>query len=333
MKANGKVSIYACGGTGTSITSYFEKYRQKEVTPGFANITPYYIDTSKSDLNETLPVDSLYIFEDKDGSGKIRSENNEVIKKHVNDILHRFKPDDFSIIVSSAGGGSGAVIAGYLAIEMLKRNHPFIVITVGSTGSRIEIDNTIKTLKSLERFAVTNNKPIALSYWQNDKSSPQAEVDAGVRNLITRLSALFSRQHLRLDTTDLINWLDYTKVSNIEPKLVLLDCYDSNYLKGDLENDFDLISAATLCREGIDPSIDVPLEYQAVGYVSQENSQNIHLSEAQHFCIIDGVVPKIHRNLMKELEVYTSHRKAKAPSSRIISNDEIPENDSDDIFL
>lgn len=326
---SGEITIYACGGTGTAISSVFEKYRDKQLINGFAKVTPYYIDTSLSDISDELPRECIYAFEDTDGSGKLRRENNELIKQNVNDILHKFRPADVSIIVSSASGGSGAVIAGYLLNELLRRRLPVIVVTIGSEDSRIELENTIKTLKSYEKAAQTSKTPVVMSFWHNDVETPRDEVNKSVESLIRRLSALFSRQHKRLDMADLANWLNYTKVTDIEPRLVLLDYYNSAGVK---QADVNVISAATLCLDGADSALGVPVEYQAVGYVSPENNESIQIEEAIHFCIVDGAVATIFKSLNKALEVYTEHRRSKAAPAPLISKADSDSNE-DEIFL
>lgn len=326
---SGEISIYACGGTGTANAARFEQYRNKGPVDGFAKVIPYYIDTSMSDINDTLPKDFLHIFEGVDGSGKLRKENNEVIKQEINNILHRFRPADLSIIISSASGGSGAVIAGYLLNELLRRNHTVIVITVGTCDSRIELDNTIKTLKTYERAAVVNKTPVALAYWQNEATTPKEQINAQIEYLIRRLSSLFSRQHRRLDTTDLVNWLNYTKVCEIEPRLVYLATMSSTEMK---TTDLDIISVATLCLDGEDSSPGIPVEYQAVGYVSPESNENIQLQEPINFCLVDGLVVNILKDLNKQVELFAEHRRAKTPTSRLVNNNEI-EDSGDEVFL
>lgn len=326
---SGEISIYACGGTGTANAARFEQYRDKGPMPGFARVIPYYIDTSMSDINEYLPRDFLHIFEGVDGSGKLRKENNEVIKQEINNILHRFRPADLSIIISSASGGSGAVIAGYLLNELQRRGETVIVITVGTCDSRIELENTIKTLKTYERAAVVNKTPVALSYFQNDPTIPKEQINADIEYLIRRLSSLFSRQHRRLDTTDLVNWLNYTKVCEIEPRLVLLDAVNSSQLK---ISTADIISVATLCLDGADSSPGIPVEYQAVGYVTAENNENIQLTEPLNFCLVDGMIVGIFKDLNKQLEIFAEHRRAKTPTSRLVTNTDI-EGSGDEVFL
>ena len=326
---SGEISIYACGGTGTAIVSMFEKYRSKDAVSGFAKVIPYYVDTSLSDISDELPREFVYAFEETDGSGKLRSENSDLIKTHVNDILHKFRPADVSVIVSSASGGSGAVVAGYMLNELLRRKLPVIIITVGSEDSRIELSNTIKTLKTYEKAAQVHKTPVVLSYWHNDTETPRDVVNTGVEALIRRLSSLFSRQHARLDTADLINWLNYTKVTDIEPRLVLLDYYGSSDVR---KADINVISAATLCLDGLDSSLGLPVEYQAVGYVSPENNQNIQIKEAIHFCVIDGAVSNIFKTLNKSLDEYAEHRRSKAAPPPLVSSSEIAATD-DDIFL
>lgn len=100
----GNVTVYCCGGAGINIGSFFEQYRDRS-EPGFSLLSTIYIDTSHSNINKNIPDEFTYIFDGLDGSGKVRKENAEAISISVLDILHKFKPGDLSIVISSASGG------------------------------------------------------------------------------------------------------------------------------------------------------------------------------------------------------------------------------------
>lgn len=324
----GKIVIYGCGGTGIANASPFEKYRNKDTPNGYGQIVPVYIDTTEGDLTESLPRDHIFVFEGLDGSGKVRAENSDVIKENTNKILQHFKPGDLNIVVSSGSGGTGPTVAGYLTIELLKRKVPVVVITVGTRDSRVEIENTIKTLQTYEKAAHITKMPVVMSYFQNDETTPREKVDAFVNKTITSLSALFSRQHKRLDTADLANWLNYPKINpNIGPRLVLMDLLDKSQLQ---TNERDVLSIATLAKEGQDTSPGTPVEYQAVGYVEPQFQENIHFDNPLHFCVIDNLVPAIFANLEKELAAFNEHRRAK-PASKPVAK--FGEDEDDDIVL
>lgn len=103
------VNIIGCGGCGYNVASLLEPARAKDVV-GFAKYNLCYIDTSKSNMiRKKINMDDVYLFEDMDGSGKIRKENHKVISANTKAVLQKFKPTAFNIVVHSAAGGKQAI--------------------------------------------------------------------------------------------------------------------------------------------------------------------------------------------------------------------------------
>lgn len=324
----GKIAIYACGGGGISIASHFEKYRNKKEPNGYGQVVPTYIDTSMGDISDALPRESIFVFEDTDGSGKVRAENNSLIKDNVNKILQKFTPGDVNIVISTLSGGSGGPLAGHLTIELLKRKLPTIVIGIASCASRIEVENAVKSIQTYEKAAHITGMPVVMSYWQNDETTPRHEVDVAVHEVISGLSALFSRMHRRLDTADLAHWLNYSKVAkNISPRLVLLDRLDKAAI---MATERDIISVATLAKEGQDTAPGVFVEYHALGFVDERFVSGIQLDTAVHFCIVDNAIPGIFSNLERELTNFNEYRRAK-PASKPVAK--FQDDADDDIIV
>lgn len=103
------VNIYGCGGVGVNISSALEPARGKDIL-GFAKYNLCYVDTSKSNMiRKKINADDVFLFEDIDGSGKIRKENHKAIAANTKAILQKFKPTEFNIVVHSAAGGKQAI--------------------------------------------------------------------------------------------------------------------------------------------------------------------------------------------------------------------------------
>ena len=164
--SKGKVTVYCAGGAGLNVGQYFEKHRGNN-EPAFAEINIVYIDTSRSNLRANISADNCYMLKGMDGSGKMRSENHEEIAVHIRAILQQFKPADLNIVLSSAAGGSGSVIAPLLTSELLKSEVPTVVISIGSADTKTDIENTLDTIKSYEAIARMRKAPIVMSYVQN----------------------------------------------------------------------------------------------------------------------------------------------------------------------
>lgn len=99
-----KISIYAAGGGALNIVSELAKYTKKEEEE-FADMSLFFIDTSRSNLSSNIPDDSVYLVEGLDGSGKRRDSNYTALSECSKEILHTFKPGDLNIVVHSASGG------------------------------------------------------------------------------------------------------------------------------------------------------------------------------------------------------------------------------------
>lgn len=317
----GNIVIYACGGCGINISSWFEQYRSKAPNIGFASINPVYIDTSKSNITKTLNTDHTYTIEGLDGSGKVRRENAQIISQHVRDILNKFKPGDLSIVVSSMSGGSGSVIAPSIVSELLERGQPVVVCSVSSTDSRIEIENTITTLKSYESIANMRATPVNMIYRENSLAVKRSEVDKQIQGEIAKLAALFSRQNKEMDSSDLVNWLNFTKVTSYPPKLTFMDFYSDKVM--DLKYG-SVVSVATLAKKEHNTFTGQTVEYQCVGYPEEENSKDLDLKQALHYVLLEGVFDQIFKDLSKSLKELDDLKNARINKQGILSNNDKP---------
>lgn len=267
MKKTNEIRIYAAGGGACNIVSELESTLVAGDV-GFASTLPCYIDTSKSNLiNKKIDEAHTYFFEGMDGSGKVRAANYEEITKNALAILQKFKPTMFNIVVHTASGGSGSVIAPVLVSELKSRGEQVIVITVGSTDTRIEIENTIKTLKSYESIAGLRKSPVVMHYVQNTEQLSRQAVNKQVKIAISLLCGLFSGQNEELDTADLKNWMEYLKFSNGPAQLVSLNFVTD---QKDLDTFGTVVSVATLAVPHMNTRLanTVPA-YQCVGYVPE----------------------------------------------------------------
>lgn len=316
--SSNSVQLYACGGMAQNVISSLESARG-EHTPGFAVIDPCYIDTSRSNLfGKNIPEESIYLLPDTDGSGKVRSTNSAEIQKNVKSILLKFKPRTFNIVVHSGGGGSGSVLAPTLVSELKQRGAQVVVIMVGSTDTRIEIENTIKTLKSYEAIAARVQAPVVTHYLENTRKQKRDVVDSQVRHAVSLLMSLFSGQNEELDTQDLKNWLNYTSLSGTDPCMASLNFA---LQPEDIDSVGTAISVATLYKSGMDTALDTIPAYQCVGRAPADLALK---DNPIHYCISeDFIVPSITRlnKTLQEIdEVFTSRN---ARSSLISNKDNV----------
>lgn len=204
------LNIYACGGAGINIIKNLNKISAKKV----------FVDTSLSNL-KNVDKNSVYIVEDMDGAGKHRATTYEIFKDYVNDIIIKFKPsENLNIVISSLSGGSGSIIAPFVARELLKQNKNVIVIGVETRNSIIEMENSVKTLKTYKSISSQLNKSIAI-YHINEES--RTEADRQALMFINLLSILVDKNATEeFDISDLSNFINFDKVTPNEPNVGII---------------------------------------------------------------------------------------------------------------
>lgn len=304
--------IYACGGAGINLAKHFEEYRGIE-EKGFSTLDICYLDSSTSNINKvkTTP-ENYYILEDtngnvKEGSGKKRKLNYADTSLRASEILQKFKPERINVVIHSFSGGTGSIIGPVITSHLLEKGHAVIVIGVGGTDSRIEVDNTLDTIKSYVGISKLRNKTVPCVYYQN-KDEGRGTIDHNVYTNLILLSAYFSGDNHELDFTDLYNFLNYQEVTDYEPKLSYLELHTG---KIDLGKDHNLIGVATLSDETTSTHPGFPVEYQCVGFVDPTVKEKLGVPFPIHLCIIDGIFNDVVYNLQK----YKSEIKEKRGST------------------
>jgi hypothetical protein len=206
------LNLYACGGLGVNIANKLLDI----------DINKYFIDTSKSNLKPESAADDIFILDDVDGAGKHRPKTYEHFKAVSSDVLIKFKPSEkLNIVLSSLSGGSGSVIAPLLAKELISNGYNTIVIGVDSKHSIVELDNTIKTLKTYRAISDQTGKSIALFYLENMN---RLDTDSNVLSFIHLLAALVNPYATEeFDTTDLHNFINFEKATDNKPGVGILD--------------------------------------------------------------------------------------------------------------
>lgn len=300
-----KMKIYAAGGTGINLGRHFIKYAGKS-NPGFADIETVFIDTSKSNIDPAIPKEQIYLVDDLDGSGKLRASNYTALSECSKEILHQHRPADVNVVIHSASGGTGSVIGPILVSEMLARGETVITILVGSTGSRIETENTAKTLKSYEVISHKRETPVIVAYRENSSDKPRGHVDSEVQTFVVLLAAIFSGSNRELDMSDLRNFLNYNKVTTFAPKLSFLDFFSKDIL---LSKGQAVVSLVTLVDENTSSEVAIPTEYQAVGFLPDHTRQSVSVELPIHACVITGYFNGVIDRLDNKIAAYDEARK------------------------
>ena len=315
LQTRGSVRIYGCGGAGVNITSFFN---EAGIENNCAEIYPAYIDASRSNLRSDFSEENIFILENVDGSGKVRRENHEEIANVTRQILLQIPPKDFNIVIFSASGGTGSVSGPLLVAELLERKLPVVALVIGSDESIITATNTLNTLKTLEKVSRTKKLPVVMYYEHNDRDRKQGDIDRQLHLVVSTLSVLTSRLNHGMDTRDVINWVQFSHTTSVDPQLALFEVFKDDEL---VEAVSDPISVASVYKDRDVPMTRLAPEYHSDGYCSQPSEY----FEQLHFVITIDRIPKIVGNVKKTLEDYENHR-----SSRVKHSSILDDNDSQD---
>lgn len=330
QKAPARLRIYGCGGGGSNITHKFEGQRGQP-QPGFATMFPCYIDTSRANLNELggISEDDLYILkvinlagdeEESEGSGGVRAENFEDINKDLGNILEKFPPLEYNIIISTCAGGSGSVFAPLLASALLERDANFVVLGMGDTASFIRLENTEKTLKSYDTVAKMHEKPILMSYLENSLELPREKVNKIHELTVSSLALLFSGQNGELDSRDVANWQYFNRpgVTSWPARLVSLHILDSR--EEGWKDLGDICTVLTLTTREIGTKLPVFADYQKDGFLTTNIESITQAGEPMHFASAHGpIVVTIKR--LEERSKKVREQREKRKNERDVSTE------------
>lgn len=206
-----RVLVHGCGGAGVNITAQ-EIERLKENVEVFGVVETRYIDTATADIGEYdfIPEHDKFIISSNklnknvDGAGGVREALNEFITEDIKNYVDTLDKhsDDIHIVISSASGGSGSLIAPRLihTLKMLKL--PVIYIMVTDTSSVMYCDNSLKTAKHIELAG--NKYGYSIPTIMIDNKDALDVVNARVGLQVEQLAILCNGNHKSLDTTDMI---------------------------------------------------------------------------------------------------------------------------------
>lgn len=328
--APNRMKVYACGGAAASIASMIELSRN-HVQVALAPLDATYVDTSRSDLPSDINPEHVYIVDGaKDGSGGVRGTNVDPIRNRMLDLLEKHKPTNTVVVLSSASGGTGNVIAGALINELLRADVNVIVMAIGTTESNIRINNTLTTLKMYEKLAKIHKKPVNLMYFENSESTPPSVVDEQVCRALVSISIVFSRQNKGLDTADLDNFLNYqSPVTSWTPHMSSISVVDG-VIGEDVEDPSKIISIASIVKNLDSRGVDIRVPYACQGILPSNAPVASSERTPMHLVIRAYPFNEIAESLNNELSIIARAAAASQNErSSVLSGDE----DEDDFLM
>ncbi len=202
--------IYGCGGCGVNIAAQelevFKK--QPEI---YGDVIIKYIDTTKADINEYDEIEDKdkYIIssgklnKDIDGAGGVREALDVYVTEDIKNFVDKlkFNQGDIHIVISSASGGSGSLIAPRLIHNLKSMNLPVIYLMVTDTSSIFYCNNSLKTAKHIEAAGIKYQYSVPTIMIDNKDSLDVVNARAGLQ--IEMLCILFNGMHKSLDSTDI----------------------------------------------------------------------------------------------------------------------------------
>ena len=203
-----RVIIHACGGAGVTIAS---KEIARLISDPNLKVDVRYIDTSRADIDSLKNIEESKVWlvtNDKvnkkiDGSGGVREALDpyitESMEKYVDKLEH--SKTDIHIVLSSASGGSGSLIAPRLLHNLKASGASAIYITLIDTSSIDYCETSIKTLTHIDLMGRKYKYSVPTLIVDNKEAIQIVNLKIGIR--VELLSLLLSAEHKALDSADI----------------------------------------------------------------------------------------------------------------------------------
>lgn len=304
-------AIYFCGGTALNIGVELQDLKAPHC----------FVDTSDRNLTEKHDKSKVFLTEGTSGAGKNRKFIAPKIRPQINNILNRFPPADFNIVVSSTGGGSGSVIMPLIVSELIKKGETVVVVAISGTESTEVVDNSMNTIKTLEGISLTNGKVIPLVHLQNREGVPFTTINNEAEFYIHALCNLTTQTNERLDLQDVNNWINFNDKIGMQAQLCELHIFDNRH---DANAVNEMISVASLYAE---PEMEIAFGSPFVRTTGIMDSDNDELvAEQLHFVINTVGITEIMKELSDiKAEAHRHQSKYRARTALIAADENVDE--------
>lgn len=168
-------------------------------------------------------------------------------------------------------------------------------------------------------IAKKREQPVCLYYRENNKDNTRSTVDNDINKALVLLAVMFSGDNHELDMSDLTNFLSYTNVTEYPPMLSMLDFHSGDI---ELDKDVTLVSVATLTDIDKSPDLDIPIEYQAVGYMNQKAKESLGIGLPIHGGVTLGYFNKKINDLTSILNMHQEARSTVINKSIVDKDDD-----------
>jgi len=269
----GKLTIIGCGGAGINlgITTH---NTLKELGEGYSEVDIELLDTTHKTIHNYTDFIPKFtkITTDRIATSQIDGAGGEkkdmdlatdiftFLKGYLDKKKFENNKNNYYVIMCSASGGSGGNIASLLTGFMLSKGYNVIVATIGDSSNYLNLKNTIHTIRTLQKAALSNKKALCVIYYNNTVKNnttvtSEENVNKKIITLLSTISVFTSGTLTGVDDQDMINFFNATNYTTFT---VPPGIYSIGINVGTL-GDVDTLMSRTIISDKEAVDIQVPL--------------------------------------------------------------------------
>lgn len=310
--------LYACGGGAINITKDLNDWTNQM---GLSDLRISRLDTSDKNITNNMSQSSIFLLKGADGSGKQRDHNARPVLAAMDQILAKHQPEDYNIVVYTAGGGSGSVIGPLLVAELLKRKATVMAIVIGTIGDETQAANSVGTIKSMSSLQSAAKRPLIFSYFEVNQNHSQDDVDLSVRSLIQTLLNMHDSNNTIIDNKDIVNFYDWTPVrKEIPAQMACLEVLIGDELES--ISGTAPLGIASIYPDATRSFLPITPAYSTDGIRGPVPENSPYKDATVHYVISAAPVREVFDNLVKVHENIVNAQRAGNTSSVVLSDDD-----------
>lgn len=236
QKQTREIQFYLCGGTGINNGVWLLENGRTEQIKNAGYVA---LDSSgANDSKDLFPVERMPSAEDPSklakGSGGVRGRNYPQAEPFIEQVLSRYKPALFNVIVCNTSGGTGNMLGILLMRKLVQAGHSVVMAFITDFTSTWEMSNSIGALTSLNNQTSADVLGAAIPYVSaaNTPEKTHGEVNAELGDKLNLLSLFMTESNRILDFEDMKNILNYSANYKVPPALSQIRFFDQDTQKG-----------------------------------------------------------------------------------------------------
>lgn len=301
-----EVQYYLCGGAGISIGVAL-----KQQTNTLANKNASMVGIDSSDRNDSEGLFPIARMEGTRGSGKVKATNAPDMKPFLAEVLTKYKPASFNIVVCNSAGGTGSVMAALLIQNLLKQGKIVFLCLASDGTSQKEFENVISTKRTFAAQTERGQLNVPIPYLDVTQTADmtRGEVNRRIVNQLDLLSLFTTETNEEIDYRDMLSMVRYSDTCNVAPALSKISFHNPETAR-----EFKGKVPVAVCSLFENRDAVIPLfegtAYRATGVFNKENNPPKDMKEL-HMVFDHGEAIeelKEHIELMNDRKVVTSNK-------------------------